>query len=188
MTDQASARIQIREALQNPDVMITRFLTALYDANDFITSGDLEKITGYNRRFIGSTKGQITKRLLKVRGPLTNTENLLYKRDEGDFRLRPEFWTVIGEVLGKRQEIRVSGMKVAIESVSRTSVDYESIVTFEVFGLTTQNKVLEVSVTVPGRSGNTRQVVEQACDILHSQLTALAKSAESLKEDLSQWE
>ena len=79
-------------------------------------------------------------------------------------------------------------MKVTVASVSRTSVDHNSIVTFEVFGLVTQNKALEASVTVPGRSGNTRQVVEQACDVLLARLTSLTTSVESLKEDLSQWE
>ena len=188
MTDQASARIQIREALRGPDVTITRFLTALYDVNDFITSGDLEKAVGMDRRFIGSAKGQITKRLLKTEGPLTNAENLLEKRNEEDLRLRPEFWIVIGEVLGKGQEVRVSGMKVEILSVQRTSADNRTIVRFHIYGLAIDNRVLPVSVSVPGRSGNTRQSVEQGCRILQAQLTELTRSVESLTEDLSQWE
>ena len=184
MTEQT----QIREALQNPEPIVRRFLTALYEANDFVTRGDLEKATGLSSRFISSAKTSITKRLLKAPGPPLYADNLFYHNGNGDLRLRPELWAVIGEVLGKRQEVRVSGMKIEIESVSRISVDQISTVTFQVFGLATQNKVLEVSVTVLGRSGNIRQVVEQACDILHSQLTGLASSAESLKEDLSQWE
>ena len=188
MAELTCVRAQIREALQHPDHTIRKFLTALYDANDFVTLGDLEKITGFDRRFIGSTKGQITKRLLKVRGPLTNAENLLYKRNEGDVCLRPEFWTVIGEVLGRRQEVRVSGMKIVIRSVERTSADQATTVNFGIFGLTIDGRVLPVSVIVPGRSGNTLQAVQQGCDILQVQLTELARSAESLKEDLSQWD
>ena len=69
----------------------------------------------------------------------------------------------------------MSGMKVEVESVSRISVDQISTVTFQVYGLATHDRELRVAVTVPGRSGNTRQAVETACDILHTQLTGLAK-------------
>lgn len=188
MTEQAKIDAKIKQALENPEEPVRRLLTALYESNNFVSRSDLEEAVGYGSGYIGSIKTKITRALAKVPGEPTYADYLFHLNGAGDLRLRPDLWNVVGEILGKREEIRVTGMKVTVASVSRTSVDHNSIVTFEVFGLVTQNKALEASVTVPGRSGNTRQVVEQACDVLLARLTSLTTSVESLKEDLSQWE
>lgn len=188
MTTEADVKAKVREALQNPDLSIRSFLTALHDANDFITRSDLEKDSGLGGRYIAAVKSNITKRLTKTPGPPLSADDLFYQNGRGDLRLRPELWTVVGEVLGRRKEISVTGTKVAIRSVSRTSIDRGSIVNFEIDGIANSGTRIAVSVSVPDRSGNTRQSVERACDILRARLTALAKSAESLKENLSQWD
>ncbi len=179
---------KIRRALRNPGRDVKMFLTVLYEANNFVSRGDLDKASRRDGYFIGPTKSMITRMLGKMPGLPVSADDLFYRDGSGGLRLRPEFWTVIGEVLGKRQEVRVSGMKVTVASVIRSAVDRGSTVNFEIYGLAMNDRGFSISVSVPPRSGNTRQSVEQACDILHARLLELAKSAESLKEDLSQWE
>ena len=52
MTEQAKIRAKIKEALQDPDLTMRQFLTALYEANDFVTGSDLEKTAGLSSRYI----------------------------------------------------------------------------------------------------------------------------------------
>lgn len=188
MSETTTTKEILKEILKDLEPPLKSFLTELYEANNFVTYDTFEKKAGLNRRQIAAVKSILTKRFTKIPGSTLYADQLFYRNYRGDHRLRPDLWTVVGEILGKQEKERMSNMRVTIASVRRQAIDQQSIVNFEISGITTPGTTIPIAVTVPARSGNTQQAVERACDKLRAQLVALAESAEYLKENLSQWE
>lgn len=178
----------VRRALEKPTPNIRKLLDVLWKDKEFVSASTIGQRTGMKKAGINATFASISRNLRRQTGFKEFGRDICDEIDGERYRLRDDLRSVVGEILGEKREVRVSGMKISIASVSRTSVDHSSVIYFEVKGLDTGDIDPVVSVTVPARSGNTRQVVERGCDVLLAQLNGLVQSLESTRENLSHWE